>query len=51
MSIAEDELDTEKGLCRSLPFENLTGNRVNVEPGMPVVEKNGEKRAVASLLM
>jgi len=45
---------TDKGLCSAMPFENRTEKRLLVSPGaeasVSFVEKNGEKRAVVSVV-
>lgn len=45
---------SQRGLCRALPFANLTSGRVSVAPGISaglnLVERNGATRAVANLV-
>jgi hypothetical protein len=44
---------TERGLCRALPFENLTEGQLSVPPGVSaggaVIERNGYRRYVVAL--
>jgi|JI10StandDraft_1071094.scaffolds.fasta_scaffold172488_2 hypothetical protein len=44
---------TDRGLCRALPFENLTQNTVSVPPGaqagLTFVQRDGQKRLIATL--
>jgi hypothetical protein len=44
---------TKRGLCRALPFENLTESTVSVPPGLSagasVIEKDGTRRYVVAL--
>lgn len=45
---------TQRGICRGLPFENLTQNTVSVPPGMQagmsLVQRDGQKRLIATLV-
>ena len=45
---------TDRGICRALPFENLTQSTVSVPPGMQaglsLVQRDGQKRLIATLV-
>ena len=45
---------TQRGICRGLPFENLTQNTVSVPPGMQagvaVVQRDGQKRLITTIV-
>ena len=45
---------TQRGICRAMPFENLTQNTVSVPPGaqagVTVIQRDGQKRLITTLV-